>query len=308
MPRAHALGLFLFGSFGVSSVLALAFAGLGGRYEGRAALVLGVLAMWAPFVAAAALTRWGWRLPLRPVLGLRLRPNRHYVAAWLVPILAAALALAFAVALPGVELSTSLAGYTERVAPLLDDAQRAELARQLAEAPLPPWVLTVAQAVFAGLTVNALAALGEEAGWRGYLFAVSEGRFWPVTLATGALHGLWHAPLVWLGHNAVSESRPLNLLLTVSWCVLAAPLFSWVRARSGSAVAAAIAHGTLNALAGVPLLLVRGGDALVVGPLGLAWQAALLVVVVLVVAWDWRLGAGSVVRPQSAYRTGPAPM
>jgi membrane protease YdiL (CAAX protease family) len=308
VPRAHALGLFLFGSYGIVGAVALGFALLGGRYEGRAALVLGVLAMWVPFVVAAALTKWGFRLPLRPVLGLRLRPDRYYAAAWLLPVVVLGVALLLACALPGVDFSLSLAGYAERIAPALEAAQRAELERQIAEAPLPPWLLVGGQALFAGLTVNALAALGEEAGWRGYLFAVSEGRFWPVTLATGLLHGLWHAPLVLLGHNAVSDSRPLNLALTVSWCVVAAPLFSWVRARSGSAVAAAIAHGTFNALAGVPLLFLRGGDPLLVGPLGLAWQAATLLVVAFVVAWDARLGAGSVVRLQSAYRTGPTPV
>ncbi len=308
MPRAHALGLYLFGSYGIVGALALGFSLLGGRWEGRTALALGVFAMWVPFAVAAALTKWGWHLPLRPVLGLRLRPDRYYVAAWLLPVGVAGLALAIAAALPGVEFTLSLAGYAERVAPALDAAQRAELDRQLAEAPLPPWLLAAGQALFAGLTVNALAALGEEAGWRGYVHAVAEGRFWPVALATGALHGLWHAPLVLLGHNAVSDSRPLNLALTVSWCVLTGPLFTWVRARTGSALAAAITHGTFNALAGVPLLLVRGGSALAVGPLGLAWQLATLVAVALLVAWDWRLGAGSVVRPESAYRTGPTPV
>jgi membrane protease YdiL (CAAX protease family) len=307
VPRAHALGLFLFATFGLDAALALGFALLGGRYEGKAVLVLGVATMWTPLLVGAVLTRWGWKLPLRPVLALRVRPNRFYVAAWLLPVLVVALTVTLALALPGVTASLDMHGFAERLAPMLDAAQRTALDRQLAEAPLPPWLLITAQALFAGLTVNALAALGEEAGWRGYLYAVFEGSFWRASLVTGLVWGLWHTPLVLLGHNAITSSVGVNLALTVLWCVLVAPLFTWVRARSGSTVAAAILHGTLNALAGVPLLFLRGGSALAVGPLGLSWQLATALVVALVVAYDWRLGPGSIVRPGSPFRTGPSP-
>ena len=308
MPRAHALGLFLFGTFGLDASLALGFALLGGRYEGPAMLVLGVTFMWTPLLVGAALTKWGWRLPVRPVLALRFRPNRYYAAAWLLPLLAAGIALALALCVPGVGFSLDMAGFAERMAPVLSAAQRAEFERQRAEAALPPWFLAMGQALLAGLTVNALAALGEEAGWRGYLYAVFEGSFWRTSLVTGLLWGAWHTPLVLLGHNAITPNVGVNLALTVLWCVLAAPLFTWVRARTGSTIAAAITHGTLNALAGVPLLFLRGGATLVVGPRGLAWQVATALVVALVVAYDWRLGAGSIVRPGSAFRTGPSPV
>lgn len=308
MPRAHAIGLFLFGTFGIDAALVLGFALLGGRYEGGAAMGLGVACMWTPLLVGAVLTRWGWKLPIRPVLGLYFRPNRYYLAAWLLPIATASLALALALAMPGVSLSLDMTGFAERIAPVLGGAQRAELERQLAEAPLAPWPLAAGQALFAGLTVNALAALGEEAGWRGYLYAVLEGSFWRVSLVTGLVWGAWHTPLVLLGHNAITPNVGANVALTITWCVLVAPLFTWVRARSGSCIAVAITHGTINALAGVPLLFVRGGSTLVVGPLGAAWHVATLLVVALVVAYDWQLGAGSIVRPKSPFRTGPAPV
>jgi len=308
MPRAHAIGLFLFGTFGIDAALVLGFALLGGRYEGKAVLTLGVACMWTPLLVAAALTHWGWKLPLRPVLALKIRPNRYYVAAWLLPMLIAFFTLGLAVTVPGVSFTLDMTGFAERIAPMLDAAQRAELDRQLVDAPLPLWLLVTVQAVLAGMTVNALAALGEEAGWRGYLYAVFEGSFWRVTLATGLIWGAWHTPLVLIGHNAITPNVAVNVGLTMSWCLLVAPLFTWVRARSGSSIAAAIMHGTINALAGVPLLFLRGGSTLAVGPLGLAWHGATLLVVLLVVAYDWQLGEGSIVRPKSAFRTGPSPV
>ena len=105
--------------------------------------------------------------------------------------------------------------------------------------------------------------------------------------------------------SSASSSSSSSSSLSVSF---APPSPTATAAARMTALAAAITHGTFNALAGVPLLLVRGGSALAVGPLGLAWQLATLVAVALLVAWDWRLGAGSVVRPGSAYRTGPAPV
>ncbi|WP_340681246.1 CPBP family intramembrane glutamic endopeptidase [Natrinema gelatinilyticum] len=48
-----------------------------------------------------------------------------------------------------------------------------------------------------------VAAFGEEFGWRGLLFLKrSPLGFWRVSLLTGVVWGLWHAPLIVQGYNS----------------------------------------------------------------------------------------------------------
>jgi membrane protease YdiL (CAAX protease family) len=306
MSKPRAVGLYLLGAYGLVAVLAAGFAAVGAPYEGNAAAVLGVVSMAAPLLSAVIVTRLGWRAPVRPVLALHLRPNRWFFAAWALPMLSAGATLLIASLLPGVTVTADMRGFVERIGAQADAAALARLEEELAAATLPPPLLVVLQAAFAGITVNALAALGEEAGWRGYLYAVLEDRFWRVALWTGLAWGLWHAPLVALGHNRVVGNVGADLALTVAFCVLASPLHTYVRARSGSCVAAAVMHGTFNAMAGVPVLFLRGGETLWVGPLGIASLLGLVLVTALVAALDRiSLGRAAPMAPGSVYRTGP---
>jgi len=134
------------------------------------------------------------------------------------------------------------------------------------------------QSLVAGTTINALAAYGEEAGWRGWMHEeLAPLGFWPRALTTGVLWGLWHAPLILQGHN-YPEHPVLGVVLMVGMCVgLSAPMAE-LRARTDSVLSAAVFHGTFNAVASFPLLFVVGGDDRTVGVTGLAGLVVLLLV------------------------------
>jgi membrane protease YdiL (CAAX protease family) len=53
-------------------------------------------------------------------------------------------------------------------------------------------------------------------------------------------------------------------------CVLLAPIFSYVRLKANSVIAAAIIHGAFNANYGLSLMVVKGGNDLTIGVTGLA--------------------------------------
>jgi uncharacterized protein len=120
-------------------------------------------------------------------------------------------------------------------------------------------VLQVVLAVLAGPALNALPALGEEWGWRGWLLPrlVSGNGVLGGLLLSGAVWGIWHAPLTLLGYNYPRLSSWAALFFT-GFCVLAGVVIGWLRLRSGSVWPAVVAHGSLNAVAPAVIQL---GDA-----------------------------------------------
>jgi len=133
-------------------------------------------------------------------------------------------------------------------------------------ARLPPahifFILTVVQCLVAGCTINALAALGEETGWRGWLLsALSPLGTTRAVVFTGAVWGLWHAPLIAMGYEYEHQiPAALGIVLFTMFCMAFGTLLAWLRARSGSIWPAAITHGTLNAFATLPFVLVAPED------------------------------------------------
>lgn len=111
---------------------------------------------------------------------------------------------------------------------------------------------------------------GEELGWRGFLQRewASLG-FWKSSWLVGLVWGLWHIPFLLHGHNFPGHTY-LGVLVMTAWTVLFAPLITYIRYRANSVIAAAVMHGTLNGTAMAPMLVLREGDTLTVGVMGLA--------------------------------------
>ncbi|NBE99678.1 CPBP family intramembrane metalloprotease [Nonomuraea sp. KC401] len=120
--------------------------------------------------------------------------------------------------------------------------------------------LQIVVAILAGPLLNAIPALGEEWGWRGWLLPrlTSTNGVLAGLLLSGAIWGLWHAPLTLLGYNYPSLGSWAALFF-IGFCVLAGVLFGWLRLRTGSVWPAVVAHGSLNAV--VPPVLLLGDDA-----------------------------------------------
>lgn len=143
-----------------------------------------------------------------------------------------------------------------------------------------------------GALINAIPAFGEEIGWRGWLLsALRPLGVWPSLLVTGAVWGLWHAPIILLGYN-FGRGDVLGLLLMVAGCMAWGVLLGWSRLRTGSVWPAVVAHGALNAAAGLLALLVAVGerpDPALVGPLGaVSWLVLAVVVGVLALTGQFR--------------------
>lgn len=178
--------------------------------------------------------------------------------------------------------------------------------------PLPPTVVLIAaQAAsipVAAATINAVAAFGEELGWRGFLVpALRRFGTWASLLVSGVIWGVWHAPIILLGYN-FGRTDVSGVLLMTGGCVVLGVLFGWLRLRSASIWPAVFAHGAFNASAAMYLWFVAAGsapDPALVLPLGVSgWIVGAVVILVLILSGQFRRQpALAADRP----RTMPAP-
>ncbi len=188
----------------------------------------------------------------------------------------ALLAVGFGALLPGTTWDWQLTGLFATLAKTLPAAELQQAKDKLLALPVHPVLLGIPQAVIAGCTINAVFAFGEEVGWRGWLWReLAALPFWRANLVVGTLWGLWHAPIIWVGHN-YPEHPVEGSLLFVLTCIGLSPWHAQVRSSGGSVWAAAMLHGTINASAGLSMLVVSGSD-LLVGLPGVAGLGALLV-------------------------------
>jgi len=290
-------------AFGISWGLAGAYWLAGGVWGSPASTAVGVGFMFGPAVATVV-TRWvhrgrdgTWRA-LRVRDAIWLKPDRWFAVAWLLPVLMAVLALGASLLVPGVSFSPGMEGLIARFADQFTPEQLAEMEAQTAALPLHPFWIGVLMALWAGPTINAIAAFGEELGWRGFLQReLAPMGFWKASLLIGVVWGLWHAPLIAQGHN-YPEHPWIGVGMMVLFCTLWAPILGWLRLRSGSVMAAAIAHGAINASAGLPLLVIAGGGDLTVGMTGAAGMA----VAAVVCAALWASGATRELTPERRER------
>lgn len=271
--RTFTLTLFI-----VSYLFVLVYFLLGGQWQMPHALVMAVIYMFLPLLTAVALLAFVYRKPVRPAILLSLTFNRWWLVAWGVPPLLALLTFLVSLLLPGVEFDAGMEGMIERFGASLSPEQLETMRATIVGAPLMPLLLGLAGGMVAGITVNAVAAFGEEAGWRGLLLkSLLPLGFWRCSLIIGTLWGLWHAPLILLGHNYPQHPFTGVFMMTL-WTILLTPLMNVITLRAKSVLAAAIFHGTLNGTLGLALLYVRGGNDLTVGGTGLAGMLALVLV------------------------------
>ncbi|MGP9539801.1 lysostaphin resistance A-like protein [Brachybacterium sp. AOP43-C2-M15] len=172
------------------------------------------LAQLSPLLAALVVRRRGE--PLRRSLGLA-------IPSWRVLAIASLAAIAAFVTVP---LARVLVGIGAGAPPAAEALS----------------VQALLLAVPAVLVMQGLFAIGEEAGWRGWLHReLSPLGFWPAALLIGVAWALWHAPIVLaLG---LSPREAVTYLGTI---VAVAPLLSALRQISGTAWAAVLGHALFN--------------------------------------------------------------
>lgn len=252
MSQRKSLIWFLIISFGISWTLfliPLVFRSDLVAYA-RTARTFWAAAMWGPGLAAILVTLLVEKQPFRTLRLNKLGKARYYLIAWLLPPAMVVLTLGLSGAVGTAKLDLTFR--TLRMMALQSPSAAAM--------PLAALVaIQIAQGLLLGPIFNILFGLGEELGWRGFLLPhlLPLGQ-WRAIGISGVIWGLWHAPVILQGYNFPQHPVLGVLLMTVATVLLGA-IFSWLYLATLSPWAPALAHGSLNAMAGLPLLFLAAG-------------------------------------------------
>ena len=265
-------GLYFLFAFGLAW-LCQVYASLLLIRDGNAALyrLLLTVSMFCPLLAVLLVQKAFQRQPTG--IGWKVQGRRRWwLAAWFGPAVFTVLAavLYFAVFphrldLSGSWLATAYGGEM--------DAET--LRRELGVSNLSYMLETGLFAVTLAPPINMLAAVGEEAGWRGYMMphlkeqlGLLNGR-----LLGGVIWGVWHWPIMLLtGYEYGTNYLGAPVLGLVVWCVVCFALntlLDWLYEKTGCIWVSAIAHGAFNAVAALFVVLTNPADSYynVLGPM-----------------------------------------
>ncbi len=222
------------------------------------------------------------RVSLRETGLLRFKIKPSWLVAWILPVAIVLLTTFVNSLLPNCEFNTDMSS-------LIPVDQVTEEQKEMLGMMMNPTFLivtTIISGLFAGATINALFAFGEEYGWRNYLVAaLREKKFVFASIFIGIVWGIWHFPLILLGHNYPQHSVA-GVFMMVIFCVLASFVELYFVLKAKSVYPAAIFHGTINAVAGLNVLLIKGGNDLINGASGLSGFIVMAIVIAIIYVFD----------------------
>ena len=228
--------------------------------------LLTAIMMFAPLLGVLlsghTLSGMGWKPRLKGKI-------RMLLAAWFLPALLTAIGAAlYFVVFPG---------HFDMSGEYLAAAAGPEVLEQL-EAQGMTYPLYVLASVVGCLTyaplINMVLAVGEEAGWRGFLYPQLKARFGKRLgrLIGGVIWGMWHWPLMCLtGYEYGTDYAGFPIVGMLVFCIFttaAGILCDWLYEKTECIWIPSIFHGAINAAGTVPLALciTNTGSAILLGP------------------------------------------
>ena len=218
--------------------------------------------MFAPALAnilTRAITREGWS-------NLYLKPNlkhgkMYWLAAWFLPGICTIAGGAIFFALFPQYFDPSFSILKKTIPPAA-----------LNVVPMSTLIaLMLGQALVISPIINGIFTLGEEFGWRAYLLQklLPLGKV-KALIVLGVIWGVWHAPVIAMGHNYGLEypGYPWSgILMMVVFCLAGGSMLGWAALEGNSVWPAVIGHGAMNGIAGSAVLFMIGKPNPLIGPL-----------------------------------------
>lgn len=132
-------------------------------------------------------------------------------------------------------------------------------------------LILILQIVIIGPIINIIPTLGEELGWRAYLLPKLRGLLSDraALVVTGIIHALWHTPVILMGHNYGTSYAGypwLGILVMIVFIVWLGIIEGYMTIKLNSVIPAAMFHSTINAGAGLVILMAKSGYNPILGP------------------------------------------
>lgn len=132
-------------------------------------------------------------------------------------------------------------------------------------------LVSLLQVILVGPVINIVPTMGEELGWRGYLLPKLRTLFSDrlSIIISGIIWGLWHAPVIIMGHNYGTDypGYPyVGILVMVVFCVALGIIEGYFTIKLNSVIPAAMIHSAMNAGAALPLIVAKVGINQTIGP------------------------------------------
>ena len=239
--------------------------------------------MFAPLfgvlLSGQKLSGMGWKPHLKGKV-------RYLLAAWFLPaVLTAIGAVLYFAVFPG-HFDLSGAYVAENVG--------AEALEQMEAQGLtyPMYVLisAISSIIYAPL-INMFTAVGEEAGWRGFLYPQLKARFGRKKglLIGGVIWGAWHWPVMCLiGYEYGTDYVGFPIVGMLLFCGITTVLgilCDWVYEKTGCIWIPSLFHGAINAAATIPMAIciTNTGSAILLGPAPMGVLAGVPVIICAVI-------------------------
>lgn len=224
----------------------------------EALILVATLYMFSPAIAhvlTRLVTREGWKHTyLRP----HFRQNKRF---WLIAWLGTAGLIIISAIIYFLIFPQYFDGELSTVSQLIADLE-AQTGQPFPFSPAILVVVQVIQAVLLAPILNLIPIFGEEFGWRAYLQPKLLPLGWRKAMIwMGVIWGLWHAPIIMMGHNYGLDypGAPWLGVIVFTWFTFVGGVFlGWVTLRGGSVWPAVIGHAVLNGLGPGVLLLTAG--------------------------------------------------
>lgn len=223
-----------------------------------------IIFMGAPAIVAITLLRLR-RPSIREGSGLYLGRIRWIVLAWVTPVGLVAVMIGVGLALPDTTVTTDYSAFFLELG--FTENEALDVIAELEATGIPVVVLLAGFGLVLGGTLFALAAFGEELGWRGLLLTeLAPLGFWKLSLWTGFVWGIWHTPLILLRLQFPDE--PVIGIVTMTAATMAlSPMYTYLTVRAQSVLAATVFHGSFVLGVFTSVFLTAGSD-LVISPFG----------------------------------------
>ena len=244
-------------------------------------LVLAVT-MFAPLLgvllSGQKLSGMGWKPHLKGKI-------KFLLAAWLLPALLTAIgAVLYFAVFPG---HFDMSG--EYIVANVGAEAMEQLEAQGITYPMYILISAISSITYAPL-INMLAAVGEEAGWRGFLYPQLKAKFGRTKgwLIGGIIWGMWHWPVMCLiGYEYGTDYVGFPIVGMLLFCIFtttAGILCDWLYEKTGCIWIPSVFHGAINAAA-IPMAIciTNTGSAILLGPAPIGLLAGLPMIVCAVI-------------------------